>query len=304
MTRHTDRKGQVTSFRYDPLDRLSFQGFGTQRFRGRSAPCLLDRLIVLVLAAVESTVVKWALVICLAPFTPAPWFSVYPECQVPERLGRSKLRYLRARAGFGPKFERGHSHGATEQLTTYEREAGHKPPALHHRPLGLRTALPYDSRGNTTEIARAQGTLDEASIRMAYEARFDQPTAITDPLGRSQTITYDERGRATAARPLRRDTTLTYADSDGRPSAIRNPAGETTTLAYHGAGLASIRDPQGNQSERYSDARGRPVHETDPLGHRTAAPPILVHTRDARVSRLTPRDDTLSRLLEAPDRFV
>ena len=175
-------------------------------------------------------------------------------------------------------------------------------------PLGRRTELDYDDRGNPVEVRTlaSDGTL-LARATTVYDA-LDRPTArtrwlwtsdpatatavttttaydasgrvasVTDPLGRTRSFTYDVAGRQVGEEdPLgnRIDQTL---DAAGLPVETTLtevlPGGGTTTTSvtrrFDELGrLVATTDPLGNTTERVLDAQGNPRLVIDPEGHST-----------------------------------
>lgn len=203
----------------------------------------------------------------------------------------------------GPSFERGHSHGATSSL---------RPTSARRGTNLLRSTTDPSGSGRPCPMTRA-ATRPRSPARRARSTRPRsaspmRPVSTSPPRSPTRWALPDHYLRRAGAGD-RRATPPGATRPSPTPTPTGGPQPSQTRPVRHHARLPRRRPHLDQRSSGQSvrallRRRGRPVHETDPLGHRTAAPPILVHTRDARVSRLTPRDDTLSRLLEAPDRFV
>ncbi|MFX3551534.1 RHS repeat-associated core domain-containing protein [Ralstonia mannitolilytica] len=135
--------------------------------------------------------------------------------------------------------------------------------------LGRTTAYQYDRLGNMTQVTAASGTSSAATTKIVWDLNYSRPTSITDPNNNTLTLNYDNLGnlvRSTDA--LNHSVALTY-DSQGRPTSIADALSATTTFSYSGADLQTVTDPLGNAASRSTDAVGRPIGRTDPLGHRS-----------------------------------
>jgi YD repeat-containing protein len=115
-----------------------------------------------------------------------------------------------------------------------------------------------DPNGNTVTITRESPTQD----------LFGLITQITEPGGRSLTLSYDGTGRITqVADPIGRVVQYTY-DSQGRLQTVTDPAGGVTAYAYDASHrILSITDPRNIAfiSNEY-DATGRVVRQVQADG--------------------------------------
>jgi YD repeat-containing protein len=135
--------------------------------------------------------------------------------------------------------------------------------------LNRNTDLTYDALANVLTVTRY---LNSAPITTSYtyEAAFNRVATISDPLNHTTTFTYEASGARhlrSIADPLTHQTSLSY-DLQGQPQTITTPAG-TTQLSYEGGDLATITDPLGKVTTRFTDPGGRLISVTSPLGHRT-----------------------------------
>ncbi len=106
-----------------------------------------------------------------------------------------------------------------------------------------------DGEGRVTQVIRAEGTGDEATVSYAYDA-LNRVTRITDPLGGQMNYAYDANGNLAG-----------FADEDG----------VSITATYDGLNrLATLADPAyGNIAWAY-DLNGNPVSYTDGLNRISA----------------------------------
>jgi RHS repeat-associated protein len=106
-----------------------------------------------------------------------------------------------------------------------------------------------DRNGNTTTFSYVGANL----------------TQITDPVGRSVSLTYDSNGRVIKVTdPIGREWLYTYDESlaFGILSTVTDPLGKVTRYGYTGLRLSSITDPRGNPAKRITyDAAGRVISQ-------------------------------------------
>jgi RHS repeat-associated protein len=126
-------------------------------------------------------------------------------------------------------------------------------------PLGRVTKFSYSSTGvgSTTTITdprnnqtqeeylngllisrtEALGTSLQATWTYQYDPVTLAETAVTDPLGRTTTMTYDSEGNLlTSTDPLGRTTTRASYNSHNEPGTVTDPTGVTTTYSYNSTG--------------------------------------------------------------------
>jgi YD repeat-containing protein len=110
-----------------------------------------------------------------------------------------------------------------------------------------------DGRGYTTTITRNSE---------------DWPIAVTDPLNRTITYTYDAYGNATEIeRPDGSTETILYNDSFGVPTHVVDFNGAVTTYVLNSDGNVTQEiDPDGQSQYFTYNSAGQMLTDTDPLG--------------------------------------
>jgi RHS repeat-associated protein len=118
-----------------------------------------------------------------------------------------------------------------------------------------------------TGITRLAGTLGAVITSFTYEPRFNQLTALTDPLNHTTNFSYDSIGNLTAVTdPLTHRWTLAY-NGAGQPVSLTDPLGNTTQFSYAVGDFVGITDPLGHTQTRIIDNAGRLSALTDSLGN-------------------------------------
>lgn len=157
---------------------------------------------------------------------------------------------------------------AVAQTTTYQRDAATSQVLSVTDALNRRTDYTYDTLGNVLTVTRLAGTADAVTTTFTYEPTYQQVATVTVPLNHTTTFGYDAKGNLTTiTNTLNQQTTLTY-NAAGQPLTVTTPAG-TTALGYELGDLASITDPTGKTTRRFTDPAGRLLSVTTPLGQRT-----------------------------------
>ncbi len=159
--------------------------------------------------------------------------------------------------------------GRTEaQALTYTRDANNLVTKITDA-LGRVTEYQYDAKGNVTKITRMFGTASAVSWTYTYEPVYNQLKTVTDPLGRTITLTYDSLGNLRQVTdPLANKSTFTY-DPLGRPLTATSYNGATpltTTFTYDGPDLVQVKDPLNRIVTLTPDLVGRILSVRDPLG--------------------------------------
>ena len=144
-------------------------------------------------------------------------------------------------------------------------------------PEGNSDEFTYDQSHNLTRVQKKPkpgSTLAALATTMTYESAFGRLKTITDPLGRTTTLSYDNRGNLTLTeRPAVEGGTprdqIEY-DEFGRPVRTVNATGRVTTMGYdsiHGRPTSTTVDPAGFRLvvENAFDARGDVLTTTEPL---------------------------------------
>jgi RHS repeat-associated protein len=155
-----------------------------------------------------------------------------------------------------------------QQAVTYERNATNLITKMTDA-LGRVTEYQYDAKGNGTKITRLFGTASATSWTYTYETVYNQLKSVTDPLGRTITLTYDSLGNLRQVTdPLANKSTFTY-DALGRPVTATSYIGAsplTTTFTYDGPDLVQVKDPLNRIVTLTPDLVGRILSLRDPLG--------------------------------------
>ncbi|HJQ18127.1 MAG TPA: RHS repeat domain-containing protein, partial [Allosphingosinicella sp.] len=93
------------------------------------------------------------------------------------------------------------TQGLANRVTTYTYTpvpTGNEPPAglvaTEQDPRGITTAYSYTHHGQVSQIVYAQGTADQTSVSMTYDAN-DNPTRYTNELSATTLTTYDNLDR-------------------------------------------------------------------------------------------------------------
>lgn len=135
---------------------------------------------------------------------------------------------------------------------------------------GVTTTYEYDPE--TRELLSVTDGEDNTT---SYERTVDPgtghtTTTITDPGGGETTTVTDAAGRVlTTTDPLNRTTTNTYNEK-GQLTSVEDPAGAVTSYAYNAVGLlAADIDPYGRATVHFYDAWSNEVLTVNPEGNTT-----------------------------------
>ena len=108
-------------------------------------------------------------------------------------------------------------------------------------------------------------TISQTNI--VYELVFNQPTAITDALGHTTTITYDSFGNPLTVSDAQGNADIMTYNSAGQLLTRTDPLGHTTSSTYNARGLPeTVTDPLGRTTTLAYDLAGRVTATTDPAG--------------------------------------
>uniref|UniRef100_UPI0012E336A7 RHS repeat-associated core domain-containing protein n=2 Tax=Massilia antarctica TaxID=2765360 RepID=UPI0012E336A7 len=132
-------------------------------------------------------------------------------------------------------------------------------------PGGRSVSYRYDQRSRVTRIeSGGSGT------GIVYDSRFDKPALITDALGATTALRYDESGNlASVTDALGQRTSYQY-DANGLPVKVTDAAGGVKKLAYNRAAqLISYTDCSNNTTHFSYDDKGRLLRATDASGNST-----------------------------------
>ncbi|MDQ1829414.1 DUF6861 domain-containing protein [Massilia scottii] len=133
-------------------------------------------------------------------------------------------------------------------------------------PGGQSTSYRYDGRSRVVRVeSGGKGT------GIVYDTVFDKPALITDALGATTALRYDERGNLhSVTDALGQRTTYQY-DEQGLPVKVVDAAGGVKRLAFNRAAqLISYTDCSGQSSYYSYDVDGRLLRVTDANGGATS----------------------------------
>ncbi|WP_017973817.1 DUF6531 domain-containing protein [Actinopolyspora halophila] len=167
------------------------------------------------------------------------------------------------------------------------------------------TTFEYDFNGNRTAIHRPAVGGGTNTTRTTYDA-LDRPVSVTDPLGNTREIEYDEAGNVTARIDELDNVTRYDYDEKNRLLSVTDPRGAVTEYEYDVAGnrTATI-SPLGTKRTWTYDADGRKTSSVSERGHADGADPSRFTTRysyDAAgnlVSTTDPRGNSTERSYDA-----
>ncbi len=136
--------------------------------------------------------------------------------------------------------------------------------------LGRVTSYAYDANGNVTSITRLSGTSSAATTSYAYDPNFSRITSVTDPLGHTIAVSYnDSTNQATITDALGNQTTVTQ-NSLGQVTSVVDPMKDPPwQFGYTGGDLSSITNPLLNTASMLQDGAGRLVSKVDANGDMT-----------------------------------
>ncbi|MFC8076349.1 RHS repeat-associated core domain-containing protein [Streptomyces sp. NPDC057307] len=172
-------------------------------------------------------------------------------------------------AGYGVKDTEAYGNALARE-TQYQRGPKHRIDAVTD-PYGRRTELTYDANGYVTRTTELAGTAQARQSGTAvYNGPYDQPTSVTDALGNTTVLGYDESGDLrTVTDPEDRQTDVTYTP-DGQIKTVTDASDAVTEYTYRHGELVSAKDAEGRTGGQFLDAAGRPTVVTDEAGSRTA----------------------------------
>jgi RHS repeat-associated protein len=136
-------------------------------------------------------------------------------------------------------------------------------------PLGRKTAFTYDADGRLTSVTALALTAEAVTTTYTYDVDYslDQPTTITDPLGRTASAAYHEKGNILSLTDaIGRRTTFSY-NENGLPILIKDSLAGTTRFDYQTKVLLGVTDPLGRTMRKHVDAAGRTLSVANHLGH-------------------------------------
>lgn len=129
-------------------------------------------------------------------------------------------------------------------------------------PGGRNISYRYDRRSRLMRVeSNGKGT------GIVYDTKVDKPALLTDALGATTALRYDERGNLLSATDALSKRTVFEYDQRGLPVTVRDPAGGLRQLAYNRAGQPlSHTDCAGNTSHFSYDVDGKLLCLTDAQG--------------------------------------
>ena len=138
-------------------------------------------------------------------------------------------------------------------------------------PGGRSTGYRYDQRGRLIRVeSKAEGASASTGTGIVYDTRFDKPALITDALGATTALRYDEHGNLLSVTDALGQRTAYQYDDRGLPVHVRDAAGGVKRLAYNRAAqLITYTDCSGNSTHFSYDHDGRLVRATDANGNAT-----------------------------------
>ncbi|MDM5181981.1 RHS domain-containing protein [Massilia sp. DJPM01] len=154
-------------------------------------------------------------------------------------------------------------------------------------PGGRSIGYRYDERGRVVRVER-----DGKGTGIVYDARVDKPALITNALGASTALRYDERGNLLSVTNALGQRTSYQYDEHGLPVRVIDPAGGIKRLAYNRAAqLTAYTDCSGNTTRLSYDANGKLARTTDAQGN------VTVYSCDAlgRLEMVTQADGSTER---------
>ena len=187
------------------------------------------------------------------------WRFIYGKQQtiVTDQLGRSQRYHFDAQRHFT-----GHTDALGKFTQRQVDRLGNLDAVIDAN--GHVTRYHYDGRSRLTRIEAADGAV--TSIR--YDARFDKPVAITDALGATTTLRYDDHGNVTTVIDALGHATHTTYDERGLPVTITDAGGGIKTYTYNHAGQLATHTDCSHQTTYFTyQSDGNLTHVRDALGH-------------------------------------
>lgn len=132
-------------------------------------------------------------------------------------------------------------------------------------PAGRNATYRYDRRSRVVRVE-----INGRGTGIVYDARVDKPALITDALGATTALRYDERGNLLSVTDALGNRTSYQYDKHGLAHSVTGPAGELTQLVYNRAGQPlSVTDGAGHTRCFDYDVDGKLLRETDAHGNTT-----------------------------------
>ncbi|MCE3602673.1 RHS domain-containing protein [Massilia sp. P8910] len=180
------------------------------------------------------------------------------ETVVTDKLGREQRYRFDAEGGFI-------GHVDAEGGVTERRLDGNGRLLAIVDPGGRAIGYRYDGRGRVVRVER-----DGKGTGIVYDARFAKPALITDALGASTALRYDERGNLLSVTNALGQRTAYQYDEAGLPVRVTDAAGGVKRLAYNRAAqLTAYTDCSGNTTRFSYDGNGTLLRTADAQGNAT-----------------------------------
>ena len=119
--------------------------------------------------------------------------------------------------------------------------------------LGQITTMAYDANNNQTNKIVYLGTSKYSSNATYFDTILNLPTNSIDPLGNSNTYTYDGIGDLTSMTDARHNTTTNLYDLSGNLTNTSDALGHQTTNFYGGGMLVGSMNPVGTVTTNFYD---------------------------------------------------
>ena len=131
---------------------------------------------------------------------------------------------------------------------------------------GREVGYRYDQRARLIRIDSGG-----SSTGIVYDSRFDKPALITDAMGATTALRYDEFGNLASVTDALGQRTAYQYDAHGLPVRVTDAAGGVKRLAYNRAAQLICYTDCSNNSTHFSyDDRGRLLRATDAAGNVTS----------------------------------
>ena len=277
MITSRDADGYVTTFEYDPGNRL------TKIYNPGNAaiPFVENTYDALGLVKTQKIGGK-----------PASTYYVGEiRSEVVDPLGGSKVWEFQKDRLYGQPVRATNITDQSGRTTTYAFD-GLWRTTLKIMPEGNFVEYTYDNKNNPLTIAAYDKTGNNPlTTTITYNPKFNKPTSVTDPLNRTTSFGYDGNGNllsitqpaVSGGTPV---TVFTYT-GQGLPATKTDPDGMVTQFGYNGTGdliSATLNYGGLNLITQFGyDAAGNPASITNPRGNTTS----FIFNNQRRIARAT-----------------
>lgn len=139
-------------------------------------------------------------------------------------------------------------------------------------PVGAKTTIGRDARGNPTSLTRIHETeagSQTQTVTFGYNG-FGELTSLTNPLNKTWTFTRNSQGDLASSTSPTNETTSWGYDVNSRLTSTVSPSQETSTITRDEFGRPKVfRDTLGKEITLDYDANGNVTDVTDQLGKHT-----------------------------------